>query len=74
VDAEVDKIEYLNITADESTDIKKRRIANLSVLDGNTSFYYCNKDVGDKRMTATSIENWIREQESLSSSVLLGLF
>jgi hypothetical protein len=33
VDLEVDKIEYLNITADESTDIRKRRIANLSVLD-----------------------------------------
>jgi hypothetical protein len=65
VDLEVDKIEYLNITADESTDIRKRRIANLSVLDQSRSFYYCNKDVGDERMTATATADWIQEQVSL---------
>jgi hypothetical protein len=65
VDVEVDKIEYLNITADESTDIQKRRIANLSVLDRNRSFYYYNKDVGDKRMSAVTTANWIQEQVSL---------
>lgn len=66
VDTEVDKIEYLNITADESTDIQKRRIANLSVLDQNRSFYYCNKDVGDERMTAIATADWIQEQVSLT--------
>ena len=66
VDAEVDKIEYLNITADESTDIQKRRIANLSVLYQTKSFYYCNKDVKNERMTATATTNWIQEQVSLS--------
>jgi hypothetical protein len=74
VDAEVDKIEYLNITADESTDIQKRRIANLSVLDQKKSFYYCNKDVKNERMTATATANWIQEQVSLSWSIRLDLF
>jgi hypothetical protein len=65
VDLELDKIEYLNITADESTDIRKRCMANFSVLDQSGSFYYCNEDVGDERMTAAANADWIQGQVSL---------
>ncbi|KAJ5142933.1 uncharacterized protein N7515_001720 [Penicillium bovifimosum] len=62
VDAEIKKIDYLNIAADESTGIRERRTANLSVLGQKNSLYHCSKDIGDERMTTAAVADWIRDQ------------
>jgi hypothetical protein len=62
VEKQISKAQYLNVTVDESTDIRKRRIANISVTDGRRSYCVASKDIGDTSMSATACADWILEQ------------
>jgi hypothetical protein len=53
---------YINITVDESTDIRRRRILNMSVTDGETSYHWCSKQIMGVSLSASMIADWIQEQ------------
>lgn len=56
------KCRYINITVDESTDIRRRRIMNLSVTDGANRYHWCSKEIKGISMNATAVTDWIIEQ------------
>lgn len=66
------KCRYINITVDESTDIRRRRIMNMSVTDGENRYHWCSKEI-DKgvSMNATAVTGWIIEQVSFEFSQTL---
>lgn len=56
------KSRYINITVDESTDIRRRRIMNMSVTDGANRYHWCSKEIKGVSMNATAVTDWIIEQ------------
>jgi hypothetical protein len=62
VEKQISNSQYLNISVDESTDIRKRRIVNISATDGKRSYFIASKDVGATSMNAVSFSNWTFEQ------------
>jgi hypothetical protein len=58
----LDKSQYLNVSVDETTDIRKRRIMNISVTDGKRSFCIALQALNDEKLNAESITNWIVER------------
>lgn len=56
------KSRYINITVDESTDIRRRRIMNMSVTNGETSYHWCAKEIKGTSMNSTAVADWIIEQ------------
>lgn len=62
VEKQISRAQYLNVSVDESTDIRKRRIANISVTDGRRSYCIASRDIGDTSMSAIACADWIQEQ------------
>lgn len=58
----LNKSQYLNVSVDETTDIRKRRIMNISVTDSNRSYCIALLSLEDEKMTAAAITNWTVEQ------------
>ncbi|OXV08749.1 hypothetical protein Egran_03491 [Elaphomyces granulatus] len=59
---QLNKSQYLNVTVDETTDIRKRRIMNISVTDSERSFCIALKYLKGEKMNAASITDWIVER------------
>jgi hypothetical protein len=55
----------INLSVDESTDVRKRRIMNMSLTDGETLYHWCSKEMKPESMNASSIADWIIEEVSL---------
>jgi uncharacterized protein DUF659 len=53
---------YLNITCDESTDIRNHRIFNISFSTKDESFHYCGIEMQDDRLTGDKIAKTIIEK------------
>jgi hypothetical protein len=53
------RCQYLNVSLDESTDIRKRRILNISVSDSKRSYFIGLRDLQDETATAENLANWI---------------
>ena len=62
VDSRISGLKYLNLSADETTNIRNRRIMNLSVSTHERSYYILTEDMKDKQLTATNIASWIINQ------------
>jgi hypothetical protein len=55
------RIEYLNICIDETTNIQLNRIINLSITNGERSYYWCSKDIGKTSITVSATADWVTE-------------
>lgn len=75
---QLDQSQYLNVTVDETTDIRKRRIMNISVTDSKRSFCIALQRLNDEKMNAASITDWIVErvrnkQANITNIHLIGI-
>ena len=66
VKSEVNKIldatYYLNIITDESTNINKERIINLSINIVHGTFYFVSQEIGAESMNAANTAAWLMKQ------------
>lgn len=65
VDAFIQKIPHINVIGDESTNINRARVFNISLHSNYGALHWLSQDIGDERMTAINIANmlriWMRE-------------
>lgn len=61
VDEILNKETNLNIITDESSNINKSRIANISVNTQFGTFYLLSEDLGAMRSTSTNMANWLEQ-------------
>jgi hypothetical protein len=57
----------INLSVDESTDVRKRRIMNMSLTDGETLYHWCSKEMKPESMNASSIADWIMHFTSINT-------
>ena len=50
---------FLNIIFDESDDIVKNRIINISIQTDRGTFHYCSEDAGSMAFTSQNITQWV---------------
>lgn len=60
VDKAIHATQMLNIVTDESTDINRTRISNISVNTPSGALYWYSDDIGSKQMTAINIVDWLK--------------
>jgi Protein of unknown function (DUF 659) len=59
VDGQIGGLKYINLSADETTNIRGQRIMNLSLSTPDRSYYIVSDDMKDLQLTATNIASWI---------------
>jgi hypothetical protein len=53
---------WINVTTDESNNIKKACIYKISIHFENGSLHYNSEDIGTKKMDAVGAANWVKSQ------------
>ena len=53
---------WINVTTDESNNIKKASNCNISIHFENGSLHYNSEDIGAKKMDAVGAANWVKSQ------------
>jgi hypothetical protein len=56
---EIRKIQYINISVDESTNIRGERIMNFSLSTPERSFYISSEDMANQSLTSVVIASWV---------------
>lgn len=56
----VANLEHINVSLDESADIKANRTVNVSIHSVYGSFHYLSEDVRSKQMTGFATADWLR--------------
>ena len=59
-DQYISTLPHINIITDESSDINRTRICNISIHSKCGSMHYTSEDIGANRMTAVSAAQWLR--------------
>jgi len=60
VDSYLSSTRFLNVITDESTNINKNRISNISVHTDFGSLFYISEDIGTLQMNAHNIAAWVK--------------
>jgi Protein of unknown function (DUF 659)/hAT family C-terminal dimerisation region len=60
-DVLVAHLDRINVSLDESTNIKANRIVNISIHSVYGSLHYISEDVRSKRMTGSATAAWLRD-------------
>jgi hypothetical protein len=60
VDKAVEATKLLNIVTDESSNISRSRIANISIHTTSGVFHWRSEDIGARRMTSINIADWVK--------------
>ena len=61
VDAHLDTLSHLNIVTDESSNINRSRIANISVHTVDGSFHWLSEDIGAMQSNAINVADWLEQ-------------
>lgn len=61
-DALIFAMPWLNVITDESSNINKARICNLSVHSVHGSLHYLSEDIGAKRMDSVGAAKWLKDK------------
>jgi uncharacterized protein DUF659 len=56
---EINKLRYINLCVDETTNIRGQRILNLSISTPECSYYITSEDMADQNLNAPTIASWI---------------
>lgn len=64
------RIQHLNITVDETSNINHERVMVLTITTAQKSWFYCLKNMHNTRLNANNISKWILEQiEAILSTI-----
>lgn len=69
----LERIQHLNITIDETSNINHQRVMVMTITTAKKSWFYCLKDMGNTRLNAKNITEWLLQQlEELLSRLFDG--
>jgi Protein of unknown function (DUF 659)/hAT family C-terminal dimerisation region/BED zinc finger len=60
-DVLIKHLDRINVSLDETTNIRSNRIVNISIHSVYSSLHYLSKDVRSKRMTGSATAEWLRD-------------